>query len=74
MGFEPFVFSSALHSLPQYVEQKIMRTKNTLYLDEVDISLAYAPELENPSDLEIIAPAQTLKLEKDGYFTKFLDH
>ena len=60
--------------LTPYAEQKIMRIKNTLYLDEVDISLAYAPELENPSDLEIIAPAQTLKLEKDGYFTKFLDH
>ena len=57
-----------------YAEQKIMRIKNTLYLDEVDISLAYAPELENRSDLEIIAPARVLKLEKDGYFTKFLDH
>jgi uncharacterized protein (UPF0335 family) len=60
--------------LTPYAEQKIMRIKNTLYLDEVDVSLAYAPELKNRSDLEIIAPARALKVEKDGYFSKFLSH
>ena len=60
--------------LTPYAEQKIMRIKNTLYLDEVDVSLAYAPELEGRSDLEIIEPARPLVMEKDGYFTKFLGH
>jgi len=50
-----------------------MRIQNTLYLDEVDVSLAYAPELENRSDLEIIKPVRDIKLEQDGYFSKFLD-
>jgi hypothetical protein len=55
-----------------YAEQKIMRIKNTLYLDEVDISVAYVPEMEGRSDLEIVKPARTLVIEKDGYFTRFL--
>jgi hypothetical protein len=58
--------------LTPYAEQKIMRIKNTLYLDEVDVSLAYAPEMEGRNDLEIIEPARPLVMEKDGYFTKFL--
>jgi Lactate racemase N-terminal domain len=57
--------------LTPYAEQKIMRIKNTLYLDEVDVSRAYAPELENRGDLEIIVPARSLTLEKNGYFAKF---
>ncbi len=60
--------------LTPFTEQKIMRIKNTLYLDEVDVSLAYATELEGRSDLEIIEPARPLVMEKDGYFTKFLGH
>ena len=60
--------------LVPYPEQKIMRIKNTLYLDEVDISVAYLPELQGRSDLEIIEPARALRLEKNGYFTRFLDH
>jgi len=57
--------------LTPYADQKIMRIKNTLYLNEVDVSLAYTPELENSSDLETITPARALKMEKDSYFTKF---
>ena len=57
--------------LTPYAEQKIMRIKNTLYLDEVDVSQAYAPELADRNDLEIIKPARRLKLEGDGYFSKF---
>ncbi|MGD9290951.1 MAG: lactate racemase domain-containing protein, partial [Desulfobacterales bacterium] len=60
--------------LTPYAEQKIMRIKNTLYLDEVDVSVAYAPELENRNDLEVVATARSLKLRKNGYFTSFLDH
>ena len=56
-----------------YAEQKIMRVKNTLYLDEVDISQAYASELASRTDLEIIKPARPLRLEGDGYFSKFED-
>ena len=58
--------------LTPYAEQKIMRIKNTLYLDEVDVSVAYAAELEYRNDLEIVEPARHLVLEKDGYFTRFL--
>lgn len=59
--------------LTPYAEQKIMRIKNTLCLDEVDISQAYAPELAGRSDLEIIKPARPLRLGKDGYFQRFKD-
>ncbi len=52
-------------------EQKIMRVKNTLYLDEVDISSAYAPELSGRRDLEIVKPARPLKLKSDDYFERF---
>ena len=56
--------------LTPYAEQKIMRIKNTLYLDEVDVSQAYSEELEDRSDLEIIEPARHLVMDRDGYFTK----
>lgn len=59
--------------LTPYADQKIMRIKNTLCLDEVDVSLAYAPELADRSDLEIIKPPRPLRLEDDGYFTRFED-
>jgi hypothetical protein len=58
--------------LAPYAEQKIMRIKNTLYLDEVDISQAYASELAGRNDLEIIKAARPLRLDKDGYFFKFM--
>lgn len=57
--------------LTPYAGQKIMRIKNTLCLDKVDISQAYAPELADRNDLEIIKPARPLRLEKDGYFARF---
>jgi hypothetical protein len=57
--------------LAPYADQKIMRIKNTLYLDEVDISQAYAEELKDRTDLEIIQPARPLRIDKTGYFTKF---
>jgi hypothetical protein len=57
--------------LTPYSEQKIMRIKNTLELEEIDISPAYASELADRSDLEIIKPARCLSLGDDGYFIKF---
>jgi hypothetical protein len=57
--------------LTPYAEQKIMRIKNTLCLDEVDISQAYAEELKGRTDLEIIKAVRPLRIEKTGYFTKF---
>jgi hypothetical protein len=54
-----------------YAHQKIMRVKNTLCLDEVDISPAYLPELAGRNDLEITKPARPLRLAKDGYFAKW---
>lgn len=57
--------------LVPYSEQKIIRIKNTLDLEEVDISIAYASALAGRSDLEIIMPARSLKLDKKSYFIKF---
>ena len=57
--------------LTPYADQKIMRIKNTLFLDEVDVSQAYAQELMNRNDLEVITPARPLRIEKNGYFAKF---
>ena len=59
--------------LTPYAEQKLMRIKNTLYLDEVDVSVAYLPELEGRSDLEIVKPARPLAFDPDGYFARFLN-
>jgi hypothetical protein len=57
--------------LVPYSEQKIMRVKNTLELEEIDISQAYAPELTDRSDLEIVKSSRPLRVNKDGYFIKF---
>ncbi len=58
--------------LTPYDRQRIIRIKNTLYLDEVDVSVAYQPELENRGDLEIVIPARALKMHANGYFARFL--
>jgi hypothetical protein len=57
--------------LTPYAEQKIMRVKNTLCLDELDISQAYLPELQGRTDLEIIRQPRPLQLDADGYFVRF---
>jgi hypothetical protein len=56
-----------------YAEQKIMRIKNTLALEEVDVSQVYLPEIKNRSDLEIVTPARPLRIGKDGYFARFAE-
>lgn len=57
--------------LTSYADQKIMRVKNTLELEDVDISQAYTPELAERSDLEIIIPVRPFRFGNDGYLFKF---
>lgn len=59
--------------LVPHAEPKLIRIKNNQYLDEVDISVAYLPELSERDDLEIITTARPLNIDKDGYFVKFMD-
>lgn len=59
--------------LVPYGEQKIIRIKNTQYLDEVDISLAYLPELSGRDDLEITIPARPLAFDQRGYLPRFTE-
>ena len=59
--------------LTPYAEQKIMRIKNTLELETVDVSQAYLPEIEARRDLDIVTPARPLRIGKDGYFNRFSD-
>jgi len=54
-------------------EQKIMRIKNTLCLDEVDVSQAYAPALEGRGDLHVIRPPRVLEMDREGNFKRFAD-
>jgi len=56
-----------------YAEQKIMRIKNTLELETVDVSPAYLPEMRDRRDLEIITPAHPLRMGADGYFARFAE-
>jgi hypothetical protein len=59
--------------LVPHAEQKIMRVKNTRYLDEVDVSEAYAEEIAGRADLEIVIPARPLRQDENGYFVRFMD-
>jgi hypothetical protein len=59
--------------LTPYAEQKIMRVKNTLELEEVDVSKAYFRELAGRGDLEITIPARPLRLDQEGYFARFVE-
>jgi len=54
-------------------EQKIMRIKNTLCLDEVAVSHAFAPALEGRGDLEVIRPPRALEMDREGNFKRFAD-
>jgi hypothetical protein len=59
--------------LTPYADQKIMRIKNTLELETVDVSQVYLPEIEDRSDLEIVTPARFLRIGVDGYFARFAE-
>ena len=52
---------------------KIIRIKNTLCLEEVDLSLAFLPEVEARPDLEIIRPPRPMAFDEQGYFTEFFN-
>ncbi len=47
-------------------QSKIVRIKNTLQLDEVEVSAAYLPELKNRPDLEIIAGPLPFNFDPKG--------
>ncbi|MGB9699530.1 MAG: lactate racemase domain-containing protein [Thermodesulfobacteriota bacterium] len=49
-----------------YDQSKIVRIKNTLQLDEVEVSAAYLPELKNRPDLEIIAGPLPFNFDAQG--------
>lgn len=49
-----------------YEQSKIVRIKNTLQLDEVEVSEAYLPELKNRPDLEIVAGPFPLSFDATG--------
>ncbi len=54
-------------------EQKIIRIKNTLELEEVEVSQAYAQEIKQRKDLTIIRRARKISFDPDGYFKPFSD-
>lgn len=49
-----------------YEQSKIVRIKNTLQLDEVEISAAYLRDLKNRPDLEIIAGPRPFSFDSHG--------
>ncbi|MBC8442161.1 MAG: DUF2088 domain-containing protein [Deltaproteobacteria bacterium] len=50
---------------------KIIRIKNTLCLSEVDVSQAYAPLINDRSNLNIIRQARDMLFDTNGYFNEF---
>lgn len=49
-----------------YEQSKIVRIKNTLQLDEVEVSAAYLPEIKTRPDLEIIAGPLPFSFDSKG--------
>jgi hypothetical protein len=52
---------------------RIVRVRNTLALDRFVASAAYADEVAQRSDLEVISPAEPWTLTADGNFDKGRD-
>lgn len=50
---------------------KIMRIKNTLRLDEVDVSEAYQKDLSQRNDLDLIKKPETLQFDRKGNLMPF---
>jgi len=50
---------------------RIIRIKNTLCLEEVDLSRAFLDEIREREDLEIISPPAPLVFNENGYLTRF---
>ena len=54
-------------------EQKIIRIKNTLKLEEVEVSRAYAREIEERDDLSVIKGPEKIHFDSNGYFKPFFE-
>ena len=52
-------------------EQKIMRIKNTLYLEEIELSEAYADDVAQRPNLEIIREPGPIEFLANGYLKPF---
>jgi hypothetical protein len=55
-------------------ETKIVRIKNTLHLDEVEVSTAYQPEFKNRPDLEVLAGPLPMEFDKLGNLLPLIVH
>lgn len=52
-------------------EQKIIRIKNTLHLDQIDLSEAFAGAVDRRPDLEMVRPAEPIGFLANGYMHPF---
>jgi hypothetical protein len=52
-------------------KQKIIRIKNTLHVETVDVSEAYAEEFACRPDVMVIRDARPMEFDATGYFTTF---
>jgi hypothetical protein len=55
-------------------KSKIVRIKNTLHVDEVEVSAAYADELKKRADLEILEGARPMSFDSQGNLTPLIVH
>ena len=54
-----------------YDQIKIIRIKNTLCLSEIDLSEAFALQVEDHSGVGILRPAKEMTFDEQGYFKEF---
>ncbi|MCG8617756.1 MAG: nickel-dependent lactate racemase, partial [Desulfobacterales bacterium] len=54
-------------------DARIIRIKNTLCLEEVDLSAAFLPQIQSDPGLEIISGPRPFAFDADGYLTPFFD-
>lgn len=52
-------------------QQKIMRIKNTLEIEEVDVSEIYSPDAAGRPDLEVVREPEPMRFSPEGYFPPF---
>ncbi len=55
-------------------KSKIVRIKNTLQVDEIEVSEVYGEELRNRSDLEVLEGPQPMSFDKQGNLLPLLVH
>jgi hypothetical protein len=47
-------------------ELKLIRIKNTLKLDVIEVSSAYREEIAERTDLEMLSDARAMRFDRDG--------